>query len=94
MNDGTHISSLIVHARPDRLDAVRQSILALGGEVPGMDAGGKLVIVIETDTEAGVTEFANGVALLDGVLSANLVFHMIDTDDDPAPANDATGGPQ
>lgn len=79
MSDNAHISSLIVHVKPDRMDAIRQYIEGQGGEVPAIDPVGKMVVVLETETDSAVTEFANTIALMDGVLSANLVFHHFDT---------------
>lgn len=73
-----HISSLVVHVRPERLSEVRRAILAAGGEIPALDPAGKIVAVLESDSEADITSFANALAVRDGVLSANLVFHLID----------------
>ena len=45
---GTEIASVLVQARPDRLDAVAAAILAIGGcEIHARDPKGKLVVVIE-----------------------------------------------
>lgn len=82
MSTETHISSLVVHVRPDRMDAVRTKILDRGAEIPVEDPDGKIVAVIETGTEAGITSFADEITFLDGVLSANLVFHVIDENDE------------
>lgn len=76
-----HISSLVVQARPERLEDVSRAICARGGEIPATDPDGKLIVVLETDSEAKITDFLNEVAVMKGVLSANLVFHQID---DPA----------
>jgi len=81
MTSEIHISSLVVHVRPDRMDAVRTTILERGGEIPAEDPNGKLIAVIETSDETGISSFADGIAGLDGVLSANLVYHMIDDPD-------------
>lgn len=74
----THISSLVVQARPERLDDVSQAIFARGGEIPATDPDGKLIVVLETDSEVKITDFLNEVAVMKGVISANLVFHQID----------------
>lgn len=73
-----HISSLIVHARPDRLEMVRRMILDHGAEIPVEDECGKLVCILETEDEKTISHFANTIAVADGVLSANLVYHLVD----------------
>lgn len=78
MTAPVHVSSLVVQVRPDRLAAVRRAIEADGAEIPASDDRGKLVVVIETASEADITRFATAVASMDGVLSANLVYHLID----------------
>ena len=92
MTGPVHISSLVVQVRPDRLAAVRRAIEDAGGEIPASDPSGKLVVVLETASEAAVTSFASTVSALDGVLSANLVYHLIDGEEagsDPADARAA-----
>lgn len=88
MNQNAHISSLVVHVRPDSIDAIQNHIEGQGGEVPAIDPVGKMVVVLETETDSAVTDFANTIALMDGVLSANLVFHHFDSSEheiaDPA----------
>jgi nitrate reductase NapD len=70
-----HISSLVVHVRPDKLEGTRAALLAMPGvEIPG-EAGSKLIVTLETDTEADIVTRLHEVSLLDGVLSAALVFH-------------------
>ena len=95
MTDQMHISSLVIHVRPDSMAAIQHYIESEGGEVPASDHMGKLVVVLETETDSAVTEFANTIALMDGVLSANLVFHHFDsfeqTAADPMSVH-ATGG--
>lgn len=78
MHETAHISSLIVHARPDALSAVKAFIEREGGEVSQTDPRGKMIVVIETRDSGEITRFANTLSLMDGVLSANLVFHAID----------------
>lgn len=81
MTGEVHISSIVVHVLPERMEAVRASILERGGEIPVEDPNGKIVAVIETGDETGVSSFAEEITFLDGVLSANLVYHMIDEPD-------------
>ena len=86
MTADVHISSLVVQARPDRLDEVSNAIVMRGGEIPASDPDGKLVVVLETESEQTISDFLNEVAVMPGVLSANLVFHHIDEQDPAASA--------
>lgn len=83
MSGDLHISSLVVQTRPDALSAVREAIEQLGAEVPMDDPAGKLVVVIETASEAGVNSLLDHIGALEGVLSANLVYHLVE-DEPPA----------
>ena len=50
----------------------------VGVGVHGGIEAGKLVVPLETATEAEVVERLNAVQLLDGVLAATLVFHCFE----------------
>jgi len=89
-----HISSLIVHVQPEYLSAVRARVEDLGGEISAEDPSGKLIVVIETADESGVTGFADTLRNMEGVFLTNLVFHSIDDPSADLDANsDATLGP-
>ena len=90
MTTTVHISSLIIQTLPERLEEIRADIQGRGAEIPMEDARGKLIAVIETEDEAAISSFANSVATMDGVLSANLVYHLIDDMDpgEPGPAGE------
>ncbi|MBB4041767.1 nitrate reductase NapD [Microvirga flocculans] len=76
MSRECHISSLVVHSRPDRVASVVDGIGAIeGAEVHGGEEAGKLIVTLETETENQVVERVNAIQLLDGVLAATLVFH-------------------
>jgi len=71
-----HISSLVVHSRPDRVQSILESLGSIeGAEVHGGADTGKLIVTLETDTESQVVERINAIQLLEGVLAATLVFH-------------------
>lgn len=90
MRSAVHISSLIVQVRPDMMDVVRSLILDHGAEIPVEDRSGKLVCLLETEDESAISNFANTIAVADGVLSANLVYHLIDEPhDQPAVRQEA-----
>ena len=76
MNGECHISSLVVHSRPDRVSAIIERIRAIEGvEIHGGQETGKLIVTLETETEDQVVERINAIQLLEGVLAATLVFH-------------------
>jgi nitrate reductase NapD len=76
---GAEIASVLVQARPDRLDEVAAAITALAGcEVHARDPKGKLVVVIEIQGAGAVGSTLTTIALLPNVFSASLVFHASD----------------
>jgi nitrate reductase NapD len=76
---GGEIASILVQARPDRLDAVEADIVALAGcEIHGRDPRGKLVVVVDAPDAGSLGATLNTIALLPHVHSASLVFHAID----------------
>jgi nitrate reductase NapD len=76
MTTECHISSLVVHSRPDKVSAIVDSLASIeGAEVHGGADTGKLIVTLETQTESQVVERINAIQLLDGVLAATLVFH-------------------
>ncbi|HYD68884.1 chaperone NapD [Azospirillum sp.] len=82
-----HISSVVVHARPEAVPAVSRTAASLAGvEVHAATDGGKLVITLETEDEQTIVSHLNTLSLLDGVLAATLVFHHVE------PLLDADGG--
>jgi nitrate reductase NapD len=73
------IASILVQARPDRLEEVARTITALKGtEIHSQDPKGKLVVVIEAPDVGAIGATLNEIALLPAVLSATLVFHATD----------------
>lgn len=74
-----HISSLVVHGRPEALPALAAAIAKIAGaEVPIADARGKMVVTLETRTEAEIADAVARISLLEGVFAATLVFHHVD----------------
>ena len=83
MADELHVSSLVVHARPERLAAIRAGLACLAGiEVHAVAATGKLVVTLETESEHEIVARLTAISLLDGVLSATLVFHHVEPIED------------
>ena len=77
-SDVVHISSAVVRARPERAAGVIEAI----GRLPGVEVfhaeEGKIVAVLEGPTSGALAASLTQIALLDGVMSANLVYEHIE----------------
>jgi nitrate reductase NapD len=73
-----HISSLVVHVRPEKVDATRVALAGIPGlEIHGEERG-KFIVTLETETEADIVMRMGEISFLEGVMSAALVFHHCD----------------
>ena len=70
-----HVSSLVVHVRHEHLAQVRAALVGVPGVEIHAEGGGKLVVTLETTSEGDIVARLSEISLLDGVLSAALVFH-------------------
>ncbi|MFS2127696.1 chaperone NapD [Pseudomonas sp. Pseusp97] len=78
MPQSIQIASLIVHSRPELLEAVKANLLRLPGlEVHQQSPQGKLVVVLEAAHEASILDNLNAIQNLPGVLNAVLIYHEI-----------------
>jgi nitrate reductase NapD len=76
MLDECHISSLVVHVRPEREAEVSARIGRLAGaEVLPRQIAGKLIVTLETASTAEIVERLNAIHDLRGVISAALIYH-------------------
>ncbi len=76
MAEECHISSLVVHVRPERAAAISTRIGQLAGaEVQPCDAAGKIIVTLETATTGDIVERLNVIHDLPGVISAALIYH-------------------
>ena len=84
--EGAHISSLVVHCRPEVLDRVKDRIEAIPeAEVPRHSQQGKLVVLLETANEERTMQHISAIEQLPGVINAALVYHEIDFDTGDSP---------
>jgi nitrate reductase NapD len=73
------IASVLVQARPERLDAAAREIAALRGtQIYSRDPKGKLVVVIEAADVGSIGTTLNTISLMPDVLTAALLFHGTD----------------
>ena len=84
MNTATeyHITSFIVLTRPEVLQRVCNCLRALPGtEVHQHDDNGKIIITIEAESTAHISQTTQAIGLLDGVLACNMVYHQFENED-------------
>ncbi|KAA0679722.1 chaperone NapD [Roseomonas genomospecies 6] len=70
-----HIASILVHLRPERSADVRASIAALGDVDVHVEERGRMVVTVEGPHEGRIADRMTAIHLMDGVLSAVMVFH-------------------
>ena len=74
-----HISSMVVHARPDHLQTVKNDIEQLPGtEIQGEADSGKLVVVLETQNQGYITDIIEKINNFENVLNIALVYHQVE----------------
>ena len=74
-----HISSMVVLVSPDGLQSVKTSIEALpGAEIHGESESGKLVVVLESDSQTHITDIIEKINNFEHVLTTSLVYHQIE----------------
>ena len=79
MPDELHISSLVVHGRPECLGPLRAELAGLPGvEIHAAAPSGKLVVTLETGSEQEILSRLATISALEGVLAASLVFHQVE----------------
>lgn len=66
----THISSLVVHVRPDRQAEAAARIAGLAGaEIHGTGESGRMVVVLETLNESGIIAHIAAINDIPGIVA-------------------------
>ncbi|MBP2292060.1 chaperone NapD [Azospirillum rugosum] len=73
-----HIASILVHLRPERSDAIRAAVSAMPGTEIHIEEAGKMIVTVEAPNEGRIADHMTAMHLLDGVMSAVLVFHHVE----------------
>ncbi|MCQ1057109.1 chaperone NapD [Photobacterium sp. DNB23_23_1] len=74
-----HISSLVVHVKPEYLTSVKEQIVAMpNAEIYGDSEEGKIIVVLETENQGYVTDTIDKINNLEHVLTTFLVYHQIE----------------
>ena len=88
MSETVHIASLLVQALPDQQGSIEAGIQELAGaEVAHGDGQGRLIVTVETSSEANIVQTLTDIQLLPGVVSAPLVYHQTDSGHESAEAD-------
>lgn len=70
-----HVAGLVVHARPESIDAVTAAIERLPRTVVhAVNPQGRLAVVLDADDAAGIAERHLAIGCLHGVMAASLVY--------------------
>ena len=71
-----NISSVIVIPRPERVERVVEQLGQTDGvEVAAVSPEGKIIVTIETEGDRETVATYEGISLMDGVMSASMVYH-------------------
>lgn len=73
-----HISSAVVAARPEAAPALAERLAALPDTEVHAVSGGKIVLVLEGPSTGALGARLAEIACMDDVLSANMVYEVID----------------
>ncbi len=78
-----NVSSLIVNAQVGQATAVQALLTQQAGvEVHAASPEGKLIVTIETDSDRETIAAYERISKTDGVLSAAMVYHQIESEPD------------
>jgi len=78
-----HISSVIVQFKQEFHCQVNQILTDLeGAEIRGIDEDqGKMVVVVESETERGMVSIIDKIKEIQGVVNVSLVYHQVDDEE-------------
>jgi len=74
-----HISSALVHVRPERTGEVARHIAALAGADLHFAEAGKIIVTLEAASSGAIADRLAAIGRLPGVLAATLVYHEVTT---------------
>ena len=77
-----NVSSAIVAALPDRAEEIVAKINAYPDTEVTIHEGSRIVVVMEAATSGELGERLASIGLIDGVISANMVFEQSDIEED------------
>ena len=88
-----NISGVLVHARPQQSEAVRNRLIQLDGvEVHAISEEGRIVVTVEQDDTHKMADTVMHLQDIEGVLSAAMIYHHYE-DDEQGLAEDVSAFP-
>ncbi len=82
-----NISSLLIHAQPERAEQVRAQLEQLPGiGVHAITAEGRLIVTVENGDDGDMTRAFEQLGAIPGVHATTLVYHHSETLDDELPS--------
>ncbi|MFG6459772.1 chaperone NapD [Roseateles sp. BYS96W] len=79
MTDELHITSLVVHALPERCAQVRDVITTLAdAQIHGTDANGKFVVTLEAPTSGAILDQVSQLQQTPGVIGVAMVYQHVE----------------
>lgn len=82
MSKELHISSLLIHIRPDDMEALAANLQGRKGtEIHAQDPSGKMVLVLETEHEQHIVETIDFIEQQQGVLAVSMSYHHVERAD-------------
>lgn len=73
-----HISSAVVRCRPADMDRLRTGIGNIAGAEVAHGEGGRLIVILEGATSGAIGELLTRITLMDGVISAAMVYEQVE----------------
>ncbi|CAG1009542.1 Chaperone NapD [Burkholderiales bacterium] len=89
-----NISSLVVHAKPTQCALVRAGLAEIPGvEIHASSDAGKFVVTLEAESDGATAQIFDRIYLMDGVMSAAMVYHQFEPDPEQPVATPADTAP-
>ena len=84
MSAAAHIASVIVRVRPEQAADVAARIAATPGLEVHAAAEGKIIVVIEAESERELADCMDGLRQAPDVMFVSLVYHQVDREPETA----------
>ena len=74
-NENWYVCSIVVQARPEKLNQVKEAILAIHGE---KSDEGKLVVTLESNRQLALADLMDEIKDIPGVIVVSLISNYLD----------------
>ncbi|MEO5344161.1 MAG: chaperone NapD [Gammaproteobacteria bacterium SHHR-1] len=80
-----NICGIMVHLHPESFEEVKQRLLQIPGvEIHGISEEGRTVVTLEEEDEERMAESMFAIQRVEGVLSASMIYHHREEDEELA----------